>query len=207
MARLSTRLSRILLMLIVAGVTLTGCGQVKIPQDHYYRLNLNKPARMGQPALQGTLAVRRFAADGMLQGRAILYSQSEKPLEVESYHYHHWIDIPPLMLQELLIDYLREANIAPHVVSTDMDTKPNYIIEGRINRLERLVGSPPEGVIELEIALIRADSRKMILHRLYRQKIPTNGRKMVATVKALNQALSKIYADFLGDLLSLKTGS
>jgi len=192
------------LALILGGSLLTACGQTRVPQDHYYRLNLAAPERLEQPVLPGTLAVRRFAADGMLQARSIIYSRPDRPLEVESYHYHHWTDIPPVMLQELLVGYLRDANVAPGIVDGVQDVEPEYILKGKIKRLERVVGSSSGGVIELELSLIQARSRRVILHRAYRQQVHADNRTVAGTVAALNQALANIYAGFLRDLTALK---
>ncbi len=193
-----------LAMLILGGSLLAGCGQTEVPQDHYYRLNLTAPERLEQPVLSGTLVVKRFAADGMLQARGIIYSQPDRPLEVESYHYHHWTDIPPVMLQELLVGYLRAANAAPGIVDEAQDVEPDYILKGRIKRLERVVGTSFGGVIDLELSLIQASSRRVILHRAYRQQVLAGNRTVAGTVAALNQALANIYAGFLSDLTALK---
>ncbi|MFQ5354920.1 MAG: ABC-type transport auxiliary lipoprotein family protein [Mariprofundaceae bacterium] len=187
--------------LILTGLLLTACGQgSKVPQDHYYRLNLASPPKLAQPTLSGTLAVKRFAANGLLQGRGITHSQPGNPSEIESYHYHHWIDIPPLMLQELLLGYLQAASVASDIVAGDGDIKPDYLIKGRIKRLEHITGSPSEGLIELDLSLIQSDSRTLILHRVYQQKVRTSKQTITATVMALNHALEKIYAAFLEDL-------
>lgn len=196
-----------LTVLILGGGLLAGCGQAKVPQDHYYRMDLAAPARMEQPLLSGTLAIKRFAADGMLQARGIVYSQPARPLEVESYHYHHWTDIPPVMLQELLVGYLRAANVALSIVAGGVDVEPDYILKGRIKRLERVIGSSSEGIFELELSLIQANSRRVVLHRSYRQQVRADNQTVAGTVAALNQALAKVYAEFLSDLTALKSGS
>ena len=183
---------------------MTACGQTKVPQDHYYRLNLTAPARMEQPVLPGILAIKRFSADGMLQVRGIIYSQPGRPLEVESYHYHHWTDIPPVMLQDILVGYLRAANAAPGIVAGGMDVEPDYILKGRINRLERVTGSAHDGVLELEFSLIQAATRQVILQRSYRQQVRADNQTVAGTVAALNQALENVYAEFLGDLTAMK---
>ncbi len=193
-----------LVVLMLGGGLLAGCGQTRVPQDHYYRLNLTAPARMEQPVFSGTLAIKRFAADGMLQARGIIHSQPGRPLEVESYHYHHWTDIPPVMLQELLVGYLRAANVAPSIVAGGVDVEPDYIIKGRIKRLERVTGSVSEGAFELELRLIKAALRQTVLQRSYRQQVRADDQTVAGTVAALNQALANVYAEFLSDLTALE---
>jgi len=158
---------------------------------------------MEQPVLTGTLAVKRFAADGMLQGRNMVYSKPGKPLEAELYHYHHWADIPPVMLQQQLADYLRAANAATRVTVADPDIRPDYILNGRIKRLERSIGATTSGIIELELGLIHKGSGRVLFSRTYRQKIRVEGSGMTDTVAALNQALTNIYVKFLSALTAL----
>jgi len=196
---------RVLVFPLILGITLlAGCGHARVPQDHYYRLHLTAPARMERPVLSGTLAVKRFAADGMLQDRSIVYSRPGKPLEAESYHYHHWTDIPPVMLQQLLVDYLRAANAATVVTMADADIRPGYILSGRVRRIERSIGaSAIFGIIELDLGLIHTDSGRVLFNRTYRQDVKADGNTVADTVTALNKALANAYAEFLSDLMAL----
>jgi len=164
---------KVLVFPLIMGIALlAGCGHARVQQDHYYRLHLTEPARVEQPVLSGTLAVKRFAADGMLQDRSIVYSRPGKPLEVESYHYHHWTDIPPVMLQQLLVDYLRAANAATFVTVADADIRPDYILTGRVRRIERSIGAAAiSGIIELDLGLIHTDSGRVLFNRTYRQEV------------------------------------
>jgi len=194
----------VLVFPLILGITLlAGCGgHARVPQDHYYRLHLAEPVRMKQPVLSGTLAVKRFAADGMLQDRSIVYSRPGKPLEAESYHYHHWTDIPPVMLQQLLVDYLRAANAVTLVTMADADIRPDYILNGRVRRIERSIGASSAifGVIELDLGLIHTDSGRVLFNRTYRQDVKADGDTVADTVTALNKALANAYAEFLNDL-------
>jgi len=182
-------------------VLLAGCGQTHVPQDHYYRLRLPAPVRLEAPVLHGTLVVKRLGADGLLQGRSIVHSRASAPLEAEAYHYHHWTDIPPVMLQQQLVAYLRAAGIASRVAGANADIRPDYLVTGRIRRFERLVDGSVAGVIELELALIRAASGRMLYSHVYHRETRASGRAMLDTVAALNSGLAEIYGDFLHDLV------
>ncbi len=189
--------------LLLAGLLLlAGCGQTRIPQDHYYRLSLAAPARIAEPVLSGTLVVKRFDADGLLQGRSIIHSRATTPLEAEAYHYHHWTDIPPVMLQQQLVAYLRNAGIAGLVAGDDADIRPDYLVTGNIRRFERVVDGSARGAIELELGLIRAASGRILFSHTYRREMRASGASVMETVVALNKGLTEIYAEFLHDIMA-----
>jgi len=191
-------------VLLMAGFALlAACGQTRIPQDHYYRLNLAAPHRVTAPVLSGTLVVKRFDANGLLQGRSIIHSRASTPLEAEAYHYHHWADIPPVMLQQQLVAYLRRAGVAARVAAADADIQADYLITGNIHRFERAVDGVATGIIELELGLIRKASGHILFSHTYRREIRASGGTMLDTVAALNTGTREIYAEFLHDIMSL----
>ncbi len=192
--------------MLAAFMLLAGCAQTHVPQDHYYRLHLPAPVRLETPVLPGTLVVRRLDADGLLQGRSIVHSRAGARLEAEAYHYHHWTDIPPVMLQQQLVAYLRSAGIAGRVAAASSDMQPDYIVTGRIRRFERLVDGGVSGVIELELTLIRVASGRLLYNHVYRRETRASSRAMLDTVAALNSGLAEIYADFLHDLARMEGG-
>ncbi|MBL6958597.1 MAG: hypothetical protein ISR52_06430, partial [Rhodospirillales bacterium] len=76
----------------------------------------------------------------------------------------------------------------------------NYVISGKIRRLERVDGPPTRSVIELELAVRRIKGEKLLLLRTYRDEVQAADSTVRATVDALNASLNKIYAKFLADL-------
>ena len=187
------------LVLLAPLLVLAGCSQPKLPQENYYRLVVSKPAG-GEVVLDGSLMVESFIGNGLTSERALLYSTSEAPLKVQQYHYHYWIDPPPQMIQDQVVTYLRSSNYAAMVVTADMRLLPDYVLTGRIKRLERIVdGSRFKAVVELEIGLSKARDNSLIFLETYMAE-ESAGEGMASTVEAFNRGITKILKKFVADL-------
>ena len=134
-----------------------GCSTAPIPRDHFYRIAAEAPegSRAPPPHLQGTLAVGRFRADGLTNERAILYRDRAHDLEVQQHRYHYWVESPTQLLQEELAGYLRARNVATTVLTPEVRVRPDYLVTGRLNRFERVVGGNPSRVlVEMRLNLV-----------------------------------------------------
>ena len=171
-----------------------------VPRDHYYRVLVPAPARSDVPILKGVLAIAPLEADGLLRERPLVYSASGESYEMQQHDYHYWTDPPPRMLQIQLIDYLRRSGLAATVVTPDLRIEADYVLSGRIKRLERLLGGgPPRVVAEIELALVESSSKRLILVRSYDAEVLSADESVAASITALNTALTRIFESFLTD--------
>ena len=171
-----------------------------VPRDHFYRILVPAPAHSEIPTLQGVLSVAPLEADGLLRERALLYSATGVSHEMQQHDYHYWIDPPPRMLQNQLIDFMRSSGMATAVVAPDLRVEADYTLSGRVKRLERLLGGgPPRVVAELELDLVENATKRLILVRSYTAEVPSTDESVTASIVALNTALSQIFESFLSD--------
>ena len=193
------------LLLAAMALFLAACGSPPAaPEDHYYRLQLAPPQNpLAAAALQGTLEIKPFVGDGLEAGRPVVYSYSGKPNELREYHYHFWTQPPTIMLRDQLVTYLRAAKVAKTVVTPEMRVEPEYVLIGKIKRLERIVGTPSKAALELELGLRRTESGALLLLKTYGIEATAEGDSVGAAVAALNRALSEIYAKFVTDLSAI----
>ena len=134
------------------------------PKTIFYRLAVaTSPQPLARPPLAGVLEVGRFVADGLTAGRPIVYSQSGQPHALSEYHYHFWVEAPTVLLRDQLVGQLRAAKVARAVVTPEMRVDPDYVLSGKIKRLERVVGAVPRAVVELELAVRRTDGEQSCL--------------------------------------------
>jgi len=181
---------------------LSGClsSAPPVPRDHYYRVLVPAPARSDVPILKGVLAIAPLEADGLLRERPLIYSASGESYEMQQHDYHYWTDPPPRMLQIQLIDYLRRSGLAATVVTPDLRIEADYVLSGRIKRLERLLGGGPTRVVaEIELALVERTSKRLILVRSYDAEVLSADESVAASITALNTALTRIFESFLTD--------
>ena len=137
---------------VLASIALGACGG-KIPPTHYYALDLSVPATP-KPAntLEHSVLVMPLRATDMLTQDRIVYRPSRE--EVGYYDYHRWADEPRSSVTAALLQKLREKGTFGTVAMFDGRTKADYILRGRISRLEEVdfeEGVKVYAAIELEL--------------------------------------------------------
>ena len=192
------------MMGVLAAISVTllaACAQPPVPEDHFYRLSISAmPDARPAPLLDGVLEVDRFLADGITAGRPIVYSTADNPNQLREYNYHFWTEPPTVMLQGQLVKYLRAGGIAKSIVTPEMRVRADYVLNGKIHRLEKVVGASPRVVLELELSLRRARDEKLIHINSYVREADAGSDGVPAAVAALNGVLASIYADFVKEV-------
>jgi ABC-type uncharacterized transport system auxiliary subunit len=189
-------------LLACALLGMLGCASGPAPRDHYYRLEVEPPQSARKPPiLDGTLEVGRFRADALTGERQILYRETEDATEVQRHPYHRWGDPPPNMLQVQMTSYLRAANAADRVVMPEVRVRPDFLLVGRIIRLERVLeGSAPRVVVVLELSITRAARGEIVVHETYRERRTATGTGTDEAVRAFDAAISAIFERFVAEI-------
>jgi ABC-type uncharacterized transport system auxiliary subunit len=121
---------------LAALVILTGCaGRVRYPT--YYTLNL--PAPPDPPAAEkahASLAVREFRAPTYLYQGPIVYKTS--PEQIGFYTYDRWAMDPREFVTNSVIERLRASGVFARVQSYDGSRDIDYVLSGRLEKLEEL---------------------------------------------------------------------
>jgi ABC-type uncharacterized transport system auxiliary subunit len=189
-----------ILSAVLLGVT--GCGSAPpVPVERYYRIAVPAPKALSAPVLPGLLAVAPLQSDGLHSERALLYADQGQPRELRRYHYHHWADSPPRLLQEQLVAYLRQARAAATVLPDDPRLLAEYRVVGRLVRFERLNDAERAlAAVELELGLERKGSARPVWLHQYRAEMPARDGSVAAVAEAFEQAVGDVYGRFLSDL-------
>ena len=192
------------IVVLIISITLSqGCvmSTDPVPEDLYYRLQADTILDpLPNPKFSGSIEVERFVADGVTAGRPIVYSEAGKPNQLKEYHYHFWTEPPTIMLRDELVNYLRDSNIADAVVTPEMRVRSAFILTGKIQRLERVIGEKASAKLALQLSLRRSETGELILLRVYKYDVPSDEASISGAVRSLNSALSNVYAEFLEDL-------
>ncbi|MHC8510167.1 MAG: ABC-type transport auxiliary lipoprotein family protein [Rhodospirillales bacterium] len=176
-----------------------GGGQA--PQDSYYRVDAGAPpSALNGGALDGVLAVDRFAADGLTSGRAIVFVDPKTPNQMKQYFYHHWSEPPNVMLRDELVRYLRAVGAAETIITPEIRIDPVYALSSRIHALERRLGEHGTAVVELEFALSEPATGRLLLNKTYKAEVPAAGPALDDSIAAFNEGLADIFARFAADL-------
>ncbi len=188
-------------LLLPALLSLTACfgAAPPVPKEQYFRLVAATPAEQGSGQLKGGVEVIPFTGEGVMTERPLLFT-ADGGRKLEQRNYAYWTDAPPQMLRDLLVGYLRQANVADNVVPSELRVQTDYALRGTIKRLEQLTGSSSGAVISLELSLIEKASDRLVLSRTYTSEKPTSGDNIDSAVAALNDGLDEIFAAFARDL-------
>ena len=106
------------------------------------------------------------------------------------------------MLQESLIDALRQAQAFDSVVSPEMRLDRDFEMFADLQQWEH-VRSENVAAIEIEIALRRVRENRQLLLKTYRAHEPAAGAGIDAVVGAFTRGMDSIYKELIADLGAL----
>jgi ABC-type uncharacterized transport system auxiliary subunit len=195
------------LILVLTGLlALSACSAKVVPEDNFYRLTLGTPqanplAAQNLPAglANGVIQVDRFTADGLLGGRAIVFSDGAQSNVAQTYHYDFWLEPPTILLQSALADTLRKAGVQK-VVTPDLRIEPDYTVTGKIRAFEQVRGNPGFVRVQIELALSERAGGKLVMFKSYSAEPRTSGDGIREAVSRMSAAIDQIYSEFLKDL-------
>jgi len=187
--------------LVLLLVCLISCGQAPpVPQDHFYRLTPSAAAVEKRRLTEEPIYVSGFFAEGLYNDRALLFTTDTQGSEVQQHHYAFWYTSPPRLLRDYLVQYLRNADVSPLIMG-DTGTSEKLRISGRVIEFVRhQASSESTADVTLELRMETADHELPLLLRQYRASVDINGTEMSAVITAFNQAVDRIYGEFLVDL-------
>jgi ABC-type uncharacterized transport system auxiliary subunit len=133
---------------LAALIALSGCGgAAKYP--NYYTLNV--PAPPDPPAPEGVrtcLAVREFRSPRYLHQGAIVYKTS--PEQIGFYNYQRWAIDPREFVTNAVTERMRASGNFAQVKLYDGHSDIDYILSGRLEKLEELDYG---GAVKVEVAI------------------------------------------------------
>lgn len=201
MAQIATR------ALVFAGLlALTACASAPgIPETTYFRL----PPRaqidaLPEPVLDRPVVVDTFYADGLYSDQAIIYTLDPDGARLRTYHYQLWIDPPVRLLQRRLISTLRDARVARFATDRLPSQAETVTVEGRITRLER-VRSDTGWKVAVAFSLradVDGDHKPPLVLKDYALELPVQGETVRDSIDVMGQAVDRIYAEFIRDLVA-----
>src|SRR6516162_2708782 len=123
--------------LFLIAILLVGCTS-KVRYPSYYTLAIAPAATAtaANTSQSASVAVRRFETPAYLRQGRIVYRQS--PEEVGFYDYHRWAADPGVVVTTAVIESLRSAGMFSTVDRYDSQVHPEYILSGRLDRLDEV---------------------------------------------------------------------
>jgi ABC-type uncharacterized transport system auxiliary subunit len=150
MTRRSMRIQHATALAITLAVSIAfvGCaGKIRYPS--YYTLHVPPPPDPpARPDVHASLAVREFRSPGYLRQGPLVYRASAE--QIGFYDYHRWATDPRQFVTTVIADRLRASGNFADVTVYDGRSHVDYIITGRLEKLEEV---DYESGVKVDVAL------------------------------------------------------
>ena len=104
------------------------------------------------------------------------------------------------MLQQQIVSFLRDADIARQVVTPELRIRNDFALTSKILRMERIIDGPsPRVALTIEFALHNYRDNKLLLLETYSEEVDARSDGMSDAITALDEALTRILNSLLTD--------
>ena len=133
---------------LAVSIAFVGCaGKIRYP--NYYTLHVPPPPDSpARPDVHASLAVREFRSPAHLRQGPLVYRASAE--QIGFYDYHRWATDPRQFVTAAIADRLRAGGNFADVTVYDGRSHADYIITGRLEKLEEV---DYESGVKVEVAL------------------------------------------------------
>jgi ABC-type uncharacterized transport system auxiliary subunit len=140
--------------------------------------------------LPATVAVRRFDTPSYLRQGRIVYRQA--PQEIGFYEYRRWAADPAVTVTAAMIASLRSSRLFSFVTPNDSQDRPDYLMSGRLERLEEIDykgGVQVEAKLSAELVNLRNGA--MVWTGDATESLPVETRNVNAVVAEMSHAVAR----------------
>ncbi|MCP5151658.1 MAG: membrane integrity-associated transporter subunit PqiC [Ectothiorhodospiraceae bacterium] len=196
-------------VVMVTALLVAGCGQApRPPVERFYRLDVGTVAASREAPASGVLEVQRFSADGVVGERNLVSASGNGTTELVQLDYHLWADPPTRMLQDLTVEVLRAAAVVEQVTTPELRVSADYLLAGKIQRLEQVRTEPPGVVARVELVLTRAVDGELLWVDTLEATRPVSDLAPSSAAIALGEAVGEVLGRAIDPLASaLRTGA
>jgi len=176
-------------LLVSAGVVaLANCGAAR-PVSYYTLNSAPRSAPSGtvnnDAPLPVTILVGRITASHLYLSDSIVYSPGG--VEMGTYEYHRWAEVPTEMLETMLTQSLRSGGRFRSVGRLGSGGRGDYILRGHLNSLEEVDSPAITARFSLELELFQPKTGLVVWSQSYSHDDPVSRKTVQAVVEALRQ--------------------
>ena len=186
-------------LLLSSLIILAGCSG-KMRHPNYYTLNLPAPA--DPPAAddaKATVAIREFSAPAYLRRGAIVFKTS--PESVGFYTYQRWAVDPCDFVTDSMRDRLSAAGLFAHVKRYDGRPDADYLVSGRLEKLEEIdYDDGVKVVVAISAQMIRFDTGATVWSKAVSKVGIVGKRNVPAVVSAMSDTMDRAMQELLTPL-------
>jgi ABC-type uncharacterized transport system auxiliary subunit len=187
-----------ILPITALSILLVGCAGVKYPT--YYTLNLSSVPDPPPPkTATSSVAIRQFRSVEYLRGGPIVYRSS--PEQIGYYAYHRWAVDPRNVVTNSIAERLRAQGMFADVRLYDGHSDPDYILSGRLEKLEEIDDAKRVRVeVGLSAQLVDTRTGKTIWANSASESCGVDQRSVSAVVAEMSRTLDRAIQSLLSSL-------
>jgi ABC-type uncharacterized transport system auxiliary subunit len=179
---------RRLAVAVLGLVALAACGG-KVPPTSYYVLDLPAPEAKPPNTLPYTAVIMPFRTSEMLVQDRIIYRES--PSQVGFYEYHRWAEDPSTTIVRSMLNQLRAKGAFDRVVPFEGRTKVDYVVRGRLERLEEIdYGGGVSVQVKVSAQLVDASTNRPVWSDVSEATSPVTTAEVRTVVEQMSSAVS-----------------
>ena len=186
-------------LLLSSLIILAGCSS-KMRYPSYYTLNL--PAPPDPPAAddaKATVAIREFSAPAYLRRGTIVFKTS--PESVGFYTYQRWAVDPCDFVTDSMRDRLSAAGLFAHVKRYDGRPDADYLVSGRLEKLEEIdYDDGVKVVVAISAQMTRFDTGATVWSKAVSKVGIVDKRNVPAVVSAMSNTMDRAMQELLTPL-------
>jgi cholesterol transport system auxiliary component len=174
---------QVALVILVAGF-FAACGASR--PYKYYVLDIHPPAPPAQaPSYPVRLIVGRVSAPELYRDSRIVYGSGD--VQLGAYEYHRWAELPPEMLQQVLISSLRATGQYRSVTAIGSSARGDYILRSQLYSLYGVDRPKLVARFSMEVDLFDSKSGETIWSDRYSHDEPVDGKTVANVVEAMDR--------------------
>jgi len=186
-------------LLLSSLIILAGCsGKMRYPS--YYTLNLPAPPDPPPPEdAKATVAIREFTAPAYLRHGTIVFKTS--PESVGFYQYQRWAVDPCDFVTDTMRDRLSATGLFEHVKSYDSRPDAEYLLTGRLEKLEEIdYDGGVKVVVAISAQMIKFDTGATVWTKSVTKIGNVEKRDVTAVVSAMSNTMDGAMQELLTPL-------
>lgn len=175
----------------------SGCGAAR--PYNYYVLDVPAPA----PAAQSNpyplkIVVGRVSAPELYRDSRIVYGSGD--VQLGTYEFHRWAELPPEMLQRTLISSLRATGQYRSVSAIGSTTRGDYILRSQLFSLYGVDKPNLVARFSMEVDLFDTRSGETVWSDRYSHDEPVAGKTVANVVEAMDRDVQAGMTQFTANL-------
>ena len=180
-------------VMIILVLALAACGGRggPAPSDRHYRLPAPQTEATASPVMPA-LVLNWVKPLDALAKPAIAYTDAVG-LELEHYRYHRWASPPAALVEDYLLNALRQSGIAGQIVADPLPSDEAMYLNVTVSRFERIhVGERRQAAVSLVVELRPTQVAAPISVERMNVEVDATGPDMVDTVEAFGVAMDEL---------------